>query len=66
LVDLAGTFIFCLKGDNDKEYYDVLEINDSSRATAEIVKRQYNPSSKIENIAITAYELLQQSIIIIK
>jgi len=42
---MEGLLIFCfkscLKGENDREYYDVLEIEDPKRCTTEDVKRQY-------------------------
>lgn len=38
-------FRSCLKGDNDREYYDILEITDSNRATTDQVKKQYKKLS---------------------
>jgi hypothetical protein len=34
-------FKSCLKGENDREYYDVLELEEGKRCTPEDVKRQY-------------------------
>lgn len=41
------TFCFkgCLKGENDKEYYDALEIEDNRRCTQDDIKRQYKKLS---------------------
>lgn len=41
------TFCFkgCLKGENDKEYYQVLEIDDNRRCSQDDIKRQYKKLS---------------------
>ncbi|RYH06078.1 hypothetical protein EON65_43320 [archaeon] len=38
-------FRSCLKGDGEKDYYDALELDPSSKVTPEIVKRQYKKLS---------------------
>lgn len=38
-------FRSCLKGEGDKEYYDVLELDPNSRVNAETVKKQYKKLS---------------------
>ncbi len=38
-------FRSCLKGDNDKEYYEVLEISDPHRANTDLIKKQYKKLS---------------------
>lgn len=38
-------FRSCLKGDDDKEYYTILDIEDPYRATTEQIKRQYKKLS---------------------
>ena len=38
-------FRSCLKGDSDREYYDILEIDNPNTATTEIIKRQYKKLS---------------------
>jgi preprotein translocase subunit Sec63 len=38
-------FRSCLKGDDDKELYTILEIEDSYRATTDQIKKQYKKLS---------------------
>ena len=38
-------FRSCLKGDSEREYYDILEIDNPNVATVEIIKRQYKKLS---------------------
>lgn len=38
-------FRSCLKGDSDREYYDILEIDNPNTATTELIKKQYKKLS---------------------
>ncbi len=38
-------FRSCLKGDSEREYYDILEIDNPNVATVDIIKRQYKKLS---------------------
>jgi curved DNA-binding protein CbpA len=38
-------FRSCLKGENDREYYDILEIDNPNLATTDYIKKQYKKLS---------------------
>jgi hypothetical protein len=49
IINMERFFLFCfrscLKGENDREYYDILEIDNPNLATTDYIKKQYKKLS---------------------